>query len=447
MDFLQSLLEQYNIPLLSAFVLGLMTAISPCPLATNITATAFVSKNIGSKRKVLLSGILYSLGRAFSYTLIGLVLYFGASKFHIQRFLSQNGEKYLGPLLIIIGLIMIGDSKKHEFNDNERRLLEMANHQVSAQILNALAHTDTQYQLVRGLEQLGLIEDITQQISQALELDIIIQNVLEAAIQSTHADFASISSPSPNNPKVFDMIWREVIDGELIPHHISFELDSGVVGHVMKTGATALVPRNDEFPDYIAPEGSTNLYQSSLAVPLKTRDEVIGVLNLESIYPNFFTPEQADFINSLAGHTAISITNANLFNERENQIRVLNSLRELSLDALQVIRPEDIYNAVSHTTSALLGSDETTLFHIENNDTQVLHSHSLHKDNTHLFTNNIPQQLLEEVASSNQPKFIKNIYKLTEQQSTAELSIAAATLTEGNFAYFNANNIDYFFLV
>lgn len=107
MDVLRSLIEQYNIPLLSAFVLGLMTAISPCPLATNITATAFISKNIGSKKMVLLSGILYSLGRAFSYTVIGLVLYFGASKFHIQTFFSRNGEKYLGPLLIIIGLIML----------------------------------------------------------------------------------------------------------------------------------------------------------------------------------------------------------------------------------------------------------------------------------------------------------------------------------------------------
>jgi cytochrome c biogenesis protein CcdA len=107
MDFLQSLLENHNIPILSAFVLGLMTAISPCPLATNITATAFISKNISSKRKVFLSGILYSLGRAFTYTTIGLILFFGASKFHIARFFSQNGEKYLGPLLIIIGLIML----------------------------------------------------------------------------------------------------------------------------------------------------------------------------------------------------------------------------------------------------------------------------------------------------------------------------------------------------
>jgi len=107
MEFLQHLIDSYNIPILSALVLGLMTAISPCPLATNITATAFISKNITNKKKVFLSGIVYSLGRAFSYTAIGLILYFGASKFHIARFFNQNGEKFLGPLLIIIGLIML----------------------------------------------------------------------------------------------------------------------------------------------------------------------------------------------------------------------------------------------------------------------------------------------------------------------------------------------------
>ncbi|WP_339918294.1 aromatic aminobenezylarsenical efflux permease ArsG family transporter [Yeosuana marina] len=107
MEYLKTLLETTNLPFLSAFLLGLMTAICPCPLATNITATAFISKSISSKKKVLLSGLLYSLGRAFSYTAIGLILYFGASKFHIARFFNQNGEKYLGPLLIIIGLIML----------------------------------------------------------------------------------------------------------------------------------------------------------------------------------------------------------------------------------------------------------------------------------------------------------------------------------------------------
>lgn len=107
MDFLQSILENYNLPVISALALGLMTAISPCPLATNITATAYISKHIASKRKVLWSGILYSLGRALSYTLIGIVLFLGASKFHVARLFQQNGEKLLGPLLILVGLIML----------------------------------------------------------------------------------------------------------------------------------------------------------------------------------------------------------------------------------------------------------------------------------------------------------------------------------------------------
>ena len=107
MEYLQGILENYNIPILSALVLGLMTSISPCPLATNITATAFISKNISNKKLVFLSGLLYSLGRAFSYTAIGLILFFGASKFQIGRFFQLNGEKYLGPLLILVGLIML----------------------------------------------------------------------------------------------------------------------------------------------------------------------------------------------------------------------------------------------------------------------------------------------------------------------------------------------------
>jgi len=123
MEFLKTLLENYNIPILSAFILGLMTAISPCPLATNITATAFISKNISDKKMVFLSGVVYALGRAFSYTAIGLILYFGASKFQVARFFSQNGEFFLGPLLIIIGLIMLNVIKLNflgKFNFTEK---------------------------------------------------------------------------------------------------------------------------------------------------------------------------------------------------------------------------------------------------------------------------------------------------------------------------------------
>jgi len=107
MDFLQNWLDVTNIPILSAFILGIMTAISPCPLATNITAIGFISKDIENKKRIFLNGLLYTLGRAVSYTGLGIILYFGASKFHVAKFFQLYGERILGPLLIIIGIIML----------------------------------------------------------------------------------------------------------------------------------------------------------------------------------------------------------------------------------------------------------------------------------------------------------------------------------------------------
>ena len=103
---LQSLLELTNIPLLSAFILGLLTAISPCPLAMNITAIGFISKDIEDKKKIFYNGLLYTLGRTISYTTLGILLYLGASTFHIARIFNMYGEKLMGPLLIIIGVFM-----------------------------------------------------------------------------------------------------------------------------------------------------------------------------------------------------------------------------------------------------------------------------------------------------------------------------------------------------
>jgi cytochrome c biogenesis protein CcdA len=108
MEVLHHFLENTQLPLFSAFILGLMTAISPCPMATNITAIGYISKDIQSQRRVFYNGLIYILGRGISYTVIGLIFFFGASQFQISGFLQIWGEKIIGPLLIIIGLFMLG---------------------------------------------------------------------------------------------------------------------------------------------------------------------------------------------------------------------------------------------------------------------------------------------------------------------------------------------------
>lgn len=107
MDFIQDFINSSNIPILTAFLLGLATAISPCPLATNITAIAYISKDIENQRRVFYSGLIYTLGRAITYTAIGLLFFFGASQFKIAGFINRYGERLIGPLLIIIGFFML----------------------------------------------------------------------------------------------------------------------------------------------------------------------------------------------------------------------------------------------------------------------------------------------------------------------------------------------------
>ena len=130
MDWLQNLLDNSSTPVLTAFLLGLLTAISPCPLATNIAAVGFIGRNIENRRRVFINGLLYTLGRVLSYTLLGVVLIMilkeGSSMFGIQKTIGTWGELLIGPMLLIIGLFMLWGDRlnlpKFGFNGNTEGL-------------------------------------------------------------------------------------------------------------------------------------------------------------------------------------------------------------------------------------------------------------------------------------------------------------------------------------
>ncbi|MGL4228039.1 MAG: aromatic aminobenezylarsenical efflux permease ArsG family transporter [Tannerellaceae bacterium] len=111
MEWIQTMLDSSTTPLLTAFLLGLLTAISPCPMATNITAVGYISKDIQSRHTVFFNGLLYTLGRVITYSGIGLVLIpllrQGISIYGFQKLIGKYGEMLIGPALILIGLFML----------------------------------------------------------------------------------------------------------------------------------------------------------------------------------------------------------------------------------------------------------------------------------------------------------------------------------------------------
>lgn len=115
MEWIQTLLDNSTTPVLTAFLLGLLTALSPCPLATNIAAIGYIGKDIENRKRIFWNGLLYTAGRIISYTAIGIVLIAilkeGSSMFGIQKTVGKWGELVLGPLLVAIGLFMLFGDK------------------------------------------------------------------------------------------------------------------------------------------------------------------------------------------------------------------------------------------------------------------------------------------------------------------------------------------------
>lgn len=106
-EFLSELMLNDSMPWLSALALGLLTAISPCPLATNITAIGFISRNLTDRKRVFINGLIYTLGRTIAYFVLAAVIYIGADQFKVSEVFQKYGEKFIGPLMILIGLFML----------------------------------------------------------------------------------------------------------------------------------------------------------------------------------------------------------------------------------------------------------------------------------------------------------------------------------------------------
>ncbi len=92
-----------------AFWLGILTAISPCPMATNIAAISFIGRQVGDRRKMIQSGVLYAFGRTVAYVALGVAVTAGVlASAGVSRFLQKYMNEFLGPVLILLGMVLLG---------------------------------------------------------------------------------------------------------------------------------------------------------------------------------------------------------------------------------------------------------------------------------------------------------------------------------------------------
>jgi cytochrome c biogenesis protein CcdA len=102
-------MESIVLASVTALWLGIMTSISPCPLATNIAAISFIGRRVGSKTTTIFSGLSYTLGRIITYIILGIVVIKGLMSIPgVSNFLQEYMNLALGPMLIVVGIILLG---------------------------------------------------------------------------------------------------------------------------------------------------------------------------------------------------------------------------------------------------------------------------------------------------------------------------------------------------
>ncbi|MGB6138044.1 MAG: sulfite exporter TauE/SafE family protein, partial [Shewanella sp.] len=99
---------EWSIMLMSAFWFGILTSISPCPLATNVAAISYISKGVQSPSKVIFTGLAYTLGRMLSYLALGVILVGSLlSAVSLSVVLQKYMNLLLGPILILVGMFLL----------------------------------------------------------------------------------------------------------------------------------------------------------------------------------------------------------------------------------------------------------------------------------------------------------------------------------------------------
>jgi PAS domain S-box-containing protein len=221
-------------------------------------------------------------------------------------------------------------------------------------------------EMERRMTVLTTLEEIARQINVKLDVDQILELILNRALQMTSAEAGAIDLLD-REQNTLSMLMGRGFPAEVC-HARPWPLDRGVIGRVVRTGQPSLVADVSQDPDYVAVLPQT---RSLLAVPLMARGEVIGVIILESPQVATFSEEDLQFLVGLAGHTAIALENARLYQGAERQLARLSVLADVSRAVSSALDLQEVMKRAVERTGQSMAARIATIRLIEGDHLNV----------------------------------------------------------------------------
>ncbi len=228
-----------------------------------------------------------------------------------------------------LGLLLAGThSHKRTFGPEQLRLGEAIAVQAAAAIENAWLFERTDVALARRLDELAALETIAQRMTRQLDLHDAIDLVIQAAVETTGAEFGEVALLDEHS-RTLNAIALRGTEPEGIEEYWS--ADWGLTGHALRIGKALLIDDVSQDPHYMAAREGI---RSEMVAPIILDNKRLGVVNLESLRPAAFTRDHLRFVTNLAEHAAVAIQNAQLFETVQRQVDKFNTLRSVAVELL-----------------------------------------------------------------------------------------------------------------
>jgi signal transduction histidine kinase/ActR/RegA family two-component response regulator len=264
---------------------------------------------------------------------------------------SYHFKEVLGvPLIVremIIGTMTVGSSDPElHFHQSEIDLLYTFAHQAAIAIGNAKLYEDS----LAKIKQLTTLYEIGKTLSSTLDLDELFKRALELLKDSFGYTACGILLLDRDKDELYikQGMGRSMEESEKFRFRVGID---GIVGWVAKAGELVYAPDVSKDPRYISGEPSI---KSEAAFPLKVRDQVFGVLNIESNELNGFDEEDLKVLYSFASQMSISIENAQLFSDLKQTLQELKQAQDQIIQSEKLRAMGEMASGVAHDFNNVL---------------------------------------------------------------------------------------------
>lgn len=285
------------------------------------------------------------------------------------------GSKFLGTLELVA-------NAPHIFHQEDVTVLEIVANQVAIVIENAHLFSLTNQELQQRIDELSGLQRVSSELNSTLDLDKILSRVLQEAMQVTQADFGDVyfyQALTGHLVAYRRQDGAEVADPQATPpasYSTTISTETGFIGRAFHTGEAILAPDVRQENNFIDLEHSNT--RAKVVVPILYGGEAIGVINLESLQPNFFNHNQLRYLELLANHAAVAIGNTQAYQqqklEREQASRRADQLARLSeiSNAFRTNRPlHDVLEDIVFAIAESVGYDVVIISLISDNPPMI----------------------------------------------------------------------------